>query len=111
MKQKNDKKINKIDASAEYGQEFNFAIDSLNDLLLVKAITQQEFETKKKLLIRKADALVTQTESLKLNQIQVEKLNDALKLGVVSEVEYNSKIKNLSDEEKIIKQKIEQIKN
>jgi hypothetical protein len=105
------KKIDKIDASAEYSQEFNSSIDSLNDLLLVRAITPQEFETKKKLLIRKADALVTQAENLKMNQIQVEKLNDAWKLGVVSEEEYNSKIKNLSEEEIIIKEKIEQLKN
>lgn len=104
-----EKKIKKIDASPDYGQKFKSSLDSLNDLLMAKAITPQEFETKKKLLIRKIDALVTCAENLKLIHIQVEKLNVVRKLDVISEVEFSSKIKYLTDDEKIIKQNIAQI--
>lgn len=43
--------------------------------------------------------------------MQVEKLNNARNLGVISEEEYYSKIKKLSDEEVAIKQQIESIKS
>ena len=61
--------------------------------------------------MRKIDTLVNQTENLKMNQMQVEKLNNARNLGVISEEEYYSKIKKLSDEEVAIKQQIESIKS
>jgi hypothetical protein len=106
-----EKRINNIDTSSEYGKEFKTSIDALNDLLLVKAITLEEFETKKKILIRKTDALVNHSENLKMKQMQVEKLNEARNLGVISEEEYYSKIKKVSDEEVAIKNKIESIKS
>jgi hypothetical protein len=111
IKNLTEKSINKIDTSTEYSKEFKTSFDALNDLLFVKAITIEEFENKKKLLIRKIDTLVNQTENLKMNQMQVEKLNNARNLGVISEEEYYSKIKKLSDEEVAIKQQIESIKS
>ena len=64
-------------------------------MLDVKAITQLEFEAKKKLLIRETERLVIADENLILKQQQVKKLEEALNKGVITEEEYRTKLDSL----------------
>jgi hypothetical protein len=101
--------IGKINSSVEHSEGFNSELNILEGLLNVHAITYKEFEHKKKLLIRRTDLLVTYTEELKMNQMQLEKLKGARELGVISDEEYDIKIKKLFDVEEVITQRIERI--
>jgi hypothetical protein len=98
-------KINKINSSDEYSQEFQNKLSALKDLLDVQVISPQEFETKKKLLIRKSEKLVIYAEELNLNQMQIEKLKTALDSGLIGEEEHEVKASKLLSNQLQIKQR------
>ncbi len=88
-------KIDKINSRAPISKEFNSKLNALKELLDVKAITQLEFESKKKLLIRDTERLVIADENVKLKQQQLKKLEEALNKGVITEEEYRTKLDSL----------------
>ena len=88
-------KIDKINSRAPFSKDFNSKLNALKELLDVKAITQVEFEAKKKLLIRETERLVIADENLILKQQQVKKLEEALNKGVITEEEYRTKLDSL----------------
>ena len=88
-------KIDKINSRAPISKDFNSKLNALKELLDVKAITQLEFEAKKKLLIRETERLVIADENLILKQQQVKKLEEALNKGVITEEEYRTKLDSL----------------
>lgn len=101
----NQEKIKKINSSSEFTNDFNEKLDILIELLDIKAITPQEFETKKQLLIKKTENLVGCTEDLKLNQVKMGKLKNAWENGVISEEDYRAKVNQLIAVEIEIKNK------
>lgn len=106
----NKMKLSKIFNSSEYGQVFSTKLNNLNELFQVNAISVEEYELKKKLLIRSTEKLVDYSNNLKENQIQIEKLKEALDLEVINEEEYQNKVKKFNEIESVIKQRIDNIK-
>ncbi|MCF8433970.1 MAG: SHOCT domain-containing protein [Crocinitomicaceae bacterium] len=102
--------MSKIFNSSEYGQVFSTKLNNLNELFQVNAISVEEYELKKKLLIRSTEKLVDYSNNLKENQIQIEKLKEALDLEVINEEEYQNKVKKFNEIESVIKQRIDNIK-
>ena len=91
----NQLSITKISETDNFGPDFNVKLKVLKDLLDVKAITLEEFEAKKKLLIRDTERLVIADENAKLKQQQLKKLEEALNTGLIAEEEYRTKVDKL----------------
>jgi hypothetical protein len=88
-------KIDTINSSSSQSQEFNMKLNALKGLLEVNAITQDEFELKRKLLIRDSEKSVLTKDNLTFNRKQREILDAALVAGVITQEEYARKVEKL----------------
>jgi hypothetical protein len=88
-------KIDTINSSSSQSQEFNEKLNALKGLLEFNAITQDEFELKRKLLIRDSEKSVLTKDNLLLKRKQREILDSALAAGVITQEEHTQKVEKL----------------
>ncbi len=88
-----------------------FKIKALKDLLDVNLITIHEFEMKRELLMRRTEKFVDYTGELKLNQLQMNKLKEALENDAISKDEFEIKLSKLKEVELMIKRRFSEVQS
>jgi len=93
LKRKNiNSKISAIGENENYGEEFNAKLKSLNELLKNQVLSIQEYDIKKLELTNEFEFKIDVVQNKDLISAQLEKLEDAVKIGVLTEDEYNNKV-------------------
>lgn len=103
VQKKRDDERTEIKSSNTMGDEFTQKEESLNELKNLGLITTEEYNSKYEALIEESKKRLKREEFKKKTELMKTRLKEALENGVISQVEYDEKMKKIEgevDEEK-----------